>query len=216
MIKAILSDFDGTLVDEKGYLDPSVKDLIQEIQKKGIRFSIATSRAHIGRVGDTIRDLGIDGYHIFNGGALILDTVSMKRLWYQPISEDSAKKVINYLKENNLVFVAESLDTGYEYNVTDIPEFMKGAIVRPLSALTTYSDLVKIMTLAFANSLSDEEVKKHTHAIGQLCKDITFIPFMYHGKGGFDITSEKSTKHTAVLEYMRMLNLKKRRSCCNR
>jgi len=65
------------------------------------------------------------------------------------------------------------------------------------------------MTLAFANALSEREVNKHTHTIGQLCKDITFITFMYGGKGGFDVTSEKSTKHTAVLEYMRILNLKK-------
>lgn len=67
MIKAILSDFDGTLVREDGTYDPQLKELLATIRKKGIRFSVATGRSHIGRVKKAITDLGVDGIHILHG-----------------------------------------------------------------------------------------------------------------------------------------------------
>lgn len=209
MIKAVLSDFDGTLVDNNGNFDPLVHNLIKQIQSKGVRFSIATGRAHMGRVGASITDLGIDGYHIFNGGALILDTLTNKKLWYQPISAESAKKIIPYLQKQKLVFVAETLDAGYESGIIDLPPFMKGSVVKPIAELSDMSGIVKIMIIAFANALNETQIQSYIKEIEESVKDVTFITFQYNGKGGFDITSELSTKHTAVLEYMRLLNLKK-------
>ena len=209
MIKAILSDFDGTLVSDKGTYHPQTKDLIKKLQKKGICFSIATGRSSMARVGEIIKELEIDGYHIFNGGAVIMDTKTGIRHWYQPISPSSAQKIIDYLKNNHIVFITEKPARSYLSNKIEIPPFLKGTIVDPLDYLVDYTDIVKIVVLVSANYLDATKVRDHIIALESLCADLSYITYQYGEKSGFDLTSEKSTKHTAVLEYLKILGLKK-------
>jgi hydroxymethylpyrimidine pyrophosphatase-like HAD family hydrolase len=64
-IKAILCDFDGTLIDEKGRYLPGVKILIKKILDKNIRFSLATGRAYYSSIKKIEKELDIKGIHIF-------------------------------------------------------------------------------------------------------------------------------------------------------
>lgn len=209
MIKAILSDFDGTLVDQETKYHPNVKDLIHKLAKKGVRFSVATGRSWVGRVGKTITELDIDGIHIFNGGAVIYDTVKKERLWYKPLSPASAKNVISYLLSKNLVFAVERENITYLSHEIEIPFFMNGVTCAPLADLKACDDIVKIMTFTILNDLSPKTAEDHIKTIEKDSKDITVLRFPYKGKTGFDITSEYASKHTAILEYQKMLGLAK-------
>jgi HAD superfamily hydrolase (TIGR01484 family) len=51
--KAIVSDFDGTLVDHTHELPPIARDAIKKFVKSGGIFSIATGRAYQGAVQKT-------------------------------------------------------------------------------------------------------------------------------------------------------------------
>jgi len=67
-IKAILCDFDGTLVDENGQYLSEVKILIKKIQDKNVRFSLATGRAYYSAVKRIEKELDIKGIHILMVG----------------------------------------------------------------------------------------------------------------------------------------------------
>ena len=87
-IKAILCDFDGTLVNQNAQYLPEVKVLIKEIQDKNIRFSLATGRAYYSAVKRIEKELGIQGIHILHGGAMILDSITNKIIFLEAISKE--------------------------------------------------------------------------------------------------------------------------------
>ena len=77
-IKAILCDFDGTLVDGSYKYSLTTKNLINKIVKKGVRFSLATGRAYYGTIENIVNTLDIKGIHILHGGGLIYDSENKK------------------------------------------------------------------------------------------------------------------------------------------
>ncbi|MCR4312899.1 MAG: HAD hydrolase family protein, partial [Candidatus Roizmanbacteria bacterium] len=106
-IKAILCDYDGTLVDENGRYLPKVKTLIKKIQDKNVRFSLATGRAYYSPIKRIEKELCIQGIHILHGGAIILNSLENKTLFEQAISQGSSEKIIKHLSSKKMVFSVE-------------------------------------------------------------------------------------------------------------
>lgn len=208
-IKAILSDFDGTLVDNESNYDPQTAVMIKNLQSRGICFSIATGRTFNGRVETAINDLSINGIHIFNGGAIILNTISHRRLWYQPLSNKSLRIIVPYLQKAGVYFVVEKENDAFISHPIPNPPFMKGVEIKPISKLSFSDDVVKILILAYANTLTAGQADQHIKNIEYHCKDVSAMRFKIGEKVGFDITSEHATKHTATLEYIKTQGLKK-------
>lgn len=112
-IKAILCDFDGTLVDENGQYLPEVKTLIKKILNKNVRFSLATGRAHYSMIGRMEKELSIQGIHILHGGAMIFDSITNKILFLESISDESKHKIIRYFLDKKLLFSLEAKNSVY-------------------------------------------------------------------------------------------------------
>lgn len=206
-IKAILCDFDGTLVDENGYYLPEVKILIKKIQNKNIRFSLATGRAYYSAVKRIEKELGIKGIHILHGGAMILDSITNKIMFLQAISNESTVKIIQYLLSQKLTFSLETKNSVY------VSEIEKGNLHYPdilnqtISKFKNNEQILKIVIYAKANMLTESEIVFHIKNLKKSCSDISTNWFNFFNFFGADITSEKATKHTAVLEYLKLLNL---------
>ena len=72
MIQLIVSDLDGTLLNEKKQMTPRTADAIRQIQQRGIRFLLNTEREYFDA--KTILDpMGIQCDMICSGGAYIVD-----------------------------------------------------------------------------------------------------------------------------------------------
>ena len=206
-IKAILCDFDGTLVDENGQYLPEVKTLIKKILDKNIRFSLATGRAYYSSIKKIENELNIQGIHILHGGAMIFDSMTNKTLFLQAISNQSTEKMIQYFLTQKLAFSLEAIDHVYLSVIIRGDKHYADILNQPLSEYKNNEPILKMVLWAKANKLTEVEIDLHINNLQKSCSDIAAMKFNFVNFFGADITSEKATKHTAVLEYQRFLGL---------
>ena len=207
-VKAVLCDFDGTLVNENGKYLPGVKKLIKKIQNKNIRFSLATGRAYYSTsLKQVENELGIKGIHILHGGSLIYDSQTNKTLWEQTISSKSKKEIIKYFISHRIKFSAETKNCVYLFPPKKKFIFYQDVLVKNINNIKKTDKVNKIVLFARGNKLRESKLKFHLDYFRKNCSDISAIKYEFSGYCGVDITSEKATKHTAVLEYLKILNL---------
>ena len=89
MYKAVVSDLDGTLLNEKHKVSPYTKETIELLLKKDIKFYIATGRSYLGAK-EIMEEIGLKIPLITSNGARILDesgTEIYVNNWY--VTEDA-------------------------------------------------------------------------------------------------------------------------------
>ena len=69
------------------------------------------------------------------------------------------------------------------------------------------NEVAKIIVPAGLTQHTLEEVTKMETYLSERFKDLHIIKISYAGSYGFDITSSKASKHIAVLEFMKIMNL---------
>lgn len=204
-IKAILSDFDGTLVDQDENFDPAIKNLIEKIQKKGVIFSMATGRAYYSRSVLRVQDeLAIRGKHIFNNGALILNTVNMSTIWYQIIPQPTLNNLVTYFNKRKIFIFLEAFDSIYATQAETNPYYQKEISLKSISQLPKNSQILKIIISSSHNKMPENEIEKIRMDIEKKYSDLALIKYPSKGYYGMNVTSEKATKHTAALEYAKI------------
>lgn len=105
--KAIVSDVDGTLVNSAIDALPSARviEVIRNVQKAGIHFSIATGRplSYVTKIVDVLQ---LSSPIIVQGGASVYDPVKKVVLWEQTITPAAVKKIIEVLKNERYKYDA--------------------------------------------------------------------------------------------------------------
>lgn len=92
MIKLVVSDLDGTLIDHSEVITPEARAVVRYLQAKDIHFSLATGRVQ-GMSEHIARDLGISvPYVTSNGASLIQNGSVVKRI---TMSLEPLKDLIN-------------------------------------------------------------------------------------------------------------------------
>lgn len=207
-IKAILCDFDGTLIDDNGNYSHGLNILVKRILDKNIRFSLATGRAYYSSSLKKVEEeLGIKGVHILHGGGMIYNSIAKQTLWEVAIANKSVKNIIKYFLDRHLSFSLEGKDFVYlPYDQTN-HLFYQDVLVKDINELKNFDQIYKIVLFAKANKLSQEKLNLLLKDLKKNCSDISAIEFEFSDLYGADITSEKATKHTAVLEYLKILKL---------
>lgn len=198
--KAIVSDFDGTLVGKDQDIPELVVRAIQKFIKLGNIFSIATGRMYAGRIESQVKNLGLNSLQITRGGSEIVD-ITGKVIWGKYIKDKDAKKIVNYLqKKNQRLYIDKDVSIYTDENISK--EY--GRQVKPLSSLG-YSIIPKIGVLAGITKLKAEAIAKDMsnkfHYIN------VFVARSPKG-WGLDITATGATKQIALLEWAKLNNLK--------
>lgn len=206
-IKAILSDLDGTLVDRNGNYDVRFPALLQKLCEKKICFSLATGRASYGLVDKLVRELNLSGYHICFGGGMILNILTEEVPWVRPVSEESVKKIVSYYNSNSFLYSLETKDAAYMFRRFETFMYPTGVTVNNFTESTIPPGVLKILLQSSINKLSEEVAQKHIKHILEKCKDVEVVRLGHGGYFGWDVTAENSTKHTAVLEYGKILKI---------
>ena len=104
MIRALVVDLDGTLIDRSEKISGRVKGAVQQVSKK-IPVSIATGR-EMSHVIDYARQLGLDTPQICDGGATVLDPSTGKATWCNPLEPVDAERIVRLLHETGTPFIA--------------------------------------------------------------------------------------------------------------
>ena len=113
---------------------------------------------------------------------------------------------MNYLQNSNLEFALETNRFAYMSKLIEFPTYTDLSSMKPIYKLSNLSIVLKILIFAGLNNLSDTQIESHKKRLSKICNDISLIKFKRKNYG-MDITSEKATKHTAVLEYERLLKI---------
>ena len=100
-IKLIVTDIDGTLLNDNGEVGSESKELVKELMKLNVMVSFATGMLH-SAVTEIAKELSLNGYIISLDGALIKNYTSDKTIYDSYLSTNQVKKAIT-LSEKNLV-----------------------------------------------------------------------------------------------------------------
>ncbi len=110
MYKLVVTDVDGTLLDSKKEMSEKTKKAIHKIRENGVKFVIATGRAHPAAKWPYI-DLGISGLVVSCNGALIKDTATGEVVYKRPLDRVILKSVSDICSKYNKYFHYYTEDT---------------------------------------------------------------------------------------------------------
>ena len=123
-IKFIVTDVDGTLLNDNGEVGSESKKLVKELMKLNVMVSFATGRLH-SAVTEIAKELSLNGYIISLDGALIRNYTSAKTIYESYLSTNQVKKAISLSKKNlvNIVLCRASA-IYYTENNSVIPSLL--------------------------------------------------------------------------------------------
>ncbi len=205
--RAILTDYDNTLAGFHEKIKPNLKKRIIELVKNGLIFSLTTGRSFHGIIKETCEDLNLTSPQIVFGGSQIINPKNESVLWQELIPSDTTHSIITLLNTKNLYTVVETPYCDYSSDGEFVFFFPKKIPVKKISAMSS-KPVPKILVVAYKNNLTEKDARELEKEIISQYSSLSVIKFVYDGQWGLDITSEKATKYTAVLEYMKLLNLK--------
>lgn len=205
-IKAVISDMDGTLIGYNTSYDPSVIPLISQLKEKGIYFSVATGNACLGVIERYVKELNVSPLNIFNGGGVIRNYITGDVPWLQTIGSSSVTYIARLLHERGYIFSIETKDDAFMTTRITTPAYVEYS--PHLFHFEEIPDkVVKILLQCGVNKLSENAIDELRTDIVRFCKDVEVMKFHINRWYGLDITSEKSTKHTAALELSKLIGV---------
>lgn len=102
MIKMIVTDIDGTIVDFNSNTSAKVKETINKLTKKGIKVVLATGRMFRATY-PVLEDLNLNTPIISYQGGLIKDFYNDKKVLYSKYTDVTlAHEIIDYFRENDI------------------------------------------------------------------------------------------------------------------
>lgn len=201
-IKAIISDFDGTIADSKREVSEKVKQAIKKWIAYGNIFSIATGRQYL-MIKEVAQDLGLNSPLIVRGGAEIVGAKDGKILAFWYMDKNTVKKIVKMLitskvsfliEKNNVVYRNHESHKEYKYLIE------KKADEIPFEDFPKLVIYIKDGTENIIETFIKQDLEPQ---FPELHFAKNYGP---HGKT-FDITSIKATKHLGILHFIKLLSL---------
>lgn len=125
-IKLIVSDMDGTMLDDEKVISDANIAAVKEICESGLLFSLATGRmcSTLKRFGD---QLNLSGYVIGTNGAEIVEFPNMRVQKRLTIDFDTAMEIVCYCEQNDIDYCCECVGEYWlSANSAMMPIFTKG------------------------------------------------------------------------------------------
>jgi Cof subfamily protein (haloacid dehalogenase superfamily) len=139
-IKLIVTDIDGTLVDDNGKLGPESKKLLMELMKHDVSISLATGRLHSATT-ELAKELSLNGYIISLDGAVIKEYKNDRTIFESFLKHRHVKKAISISNDLlvNIVLCHASSIYYTEYNSV-IPSLLSkyGALYKQVNSYEEY------------------------------------------------------------------------------
>lgn len=201
-IQAIVSDFDGTIIDSNQKISKKVSASIKNLTHHGYTFSIATGRAYEGLVESMSRQLGLTQLHIVRGGSEIISGQTNQVVWGKYIPQRYVEKLLDELiKYKSLIILAESGKHLFTRDGKGDTEFATGAQIKTFDDLPTNNvpkiaipplydqQIINPIFQQLADNYNTLHIVKTTSAKGM----------------GIDINDGSAGKHQALLAYANLM-----------
>lgn len=109
MIKMIVSDMDGTLLNKDLKISQKNLDAIDYIRSKGIRFCVATGRPEQ-LVKEYINDLQMEDPMILYNGSVITHPFKEGKLFELKLSENQIRDIVTICEQHNVIYMLYTKD----------------------------------------------------------------------------------------------------------
>jgi Cof subfamily protein (haloacid dehalogenase superfamily) len=210
-IKLIVTDIDGTLLNDNDELGIESKKLLKELMKENVIISLATGRLH-SATADIAKELSLNGFVISLDGALIKNYVNDKTLFESFLKIAQVKKAIA-ISENLLInFALCHTSTIYytEYNSV-IPSLLSkyGAFYTRVDSYKDYisGTLEIVCSSDIKNSIKQMEEKfNFPYSIG--CDTSYFRSKKNENIYYLEIRKAGSSKGKALVRLLKHLSIK--------
>lgn len=208
MIKLIVCDCDGTLLNSKKKVDEGIGQLMPELEKRGIILTIATGRNEE-LVDHYIDEIGIKAPYITDNGATIHRLHQLEKIYEIP--REYNKTIVDILLELDVPFVYFAKERSLLYRNSDffakrLKPFFDRKLIDVFGKDTDVTnDHVFKITMDF-KSLSPSVRSETVDKVKKLCPLVNFGP----GEGDvYSLNFIKAGKGNALREIMAMLDIRK-------
>jgi len=204
--KAIVSDFDGTLVGKTKKIHPEVITAIKKLQKNGNLFAIATGRGYNGIIEETVNTLGLNTIQITNNGAELTNSLTNKVVWSRYMDNSVVTELIQLFSENKLPYYVGQGSYLYLENLNQIASHGFKEQFKHIDDLQI-SNIAKVGLFGHfeqekeANKLRDKLTSRY-HSLN------VYVTTSTSGKYAMDIVDTGATKQIGVLEWAKLHKLK--------
>lgn len=106
-IKLVAVDMDGTLLHENKTISDFSLSVIGKLIQNGV-IVVPTTGRHVPGISDTILRVPGIRYAVCGNGSLLVDVVNCKNLGCWPIPMQSAREILQYLKQYPLFYYAHT------------------------------------------------------------------------------------------------------------
>lgn len=93
--KLLVVDIDGTLLDENRHITAEDTAALGRARQAGITVSLSTGRV-VDACRDILRQLGLDGYHMFFDGALVYNPTKKEEVYVDPIKKEPVRQLADF------------------------------------------------------------------------------------------------------------------------
>lgn len=203
-IKAIVSDFDGTIVSYEQMISNVVKDSIKVYIKSGGIFSVATGRAYEGLLQNTCHELGIQTPQIVRGGSEIILAKTDEVIWgkyIDPIQVDLILQKLLILEE--FITLAESGKDLFTKNGQTNKEFATGAIVKDIKDLP----VSRVPKIAIPPLYDLERIEPIIKDLKESYPELHIVKTTSKHGYGIDINDGGAGKRSALFAYASIMKL---------
>lgn len=148
----LVLDVDGTLVDARGNINSCDIEAVHKAVKSGVTVALSTGRVTLA-CDKILKELNLDGYHIFFDGALVLNPHTGEVVHSKPINRESVLAAVDYCRETNAYLELYSHTAFYadKANWTDEIHrlfFNVSISLEDLAMIGRSSDILKMETIA--------------------------------------------------------------------
>lgn len=201
--KAIVSDFDGTLINHEHQLTNAAKEVIKEFVNNGGIFSIATGRGYPGILEKTCKELGLKHPVIVRGGSEIISTQTNEVLWAKYIDSKSLQKLIEHLSKLDFFFAAERGQYVYSKDGEVDTEFGAGADFLDIADMP----LDRVPKAVIPPLYKLEQIQPVLEKIHNLFPELHAVKTSSIKGVGIDINQGGAGKHMALLAYSQLMEI---------
>lgn len=203
--RALISDFDNTLVGKDRKVTETVATKIKELQNRGYIFALATGRAYAGYIAEACHDLSLTHPIVVRGGAEIVNPTDGKTLYSKYIDATVAQTISAHLSAAQLPYVVEDGDSAYSSPTFDPIKTREFPHSYSIDECLFTNPIPKMYVASiFTEAEIDHIIANLEH---EFAHTATIQKIQSGTCYGLDILAGGVTKHSGVLEWMLMCSL---------